>query len=117
MQWSIRIFPSSSLKIDYCFQGSLDKMTPYKELCNIYDVTPENIAYIGDGLIDIPVMTKSGFAVSPKNAHKLVKDVSDYVSEKSGGEGVLREVVELILEVQGIYEKTLECMKKKIYKT
>ena len=108
---------ASELKIDYCFQGSLDKMTPYKELCNIYDVTPENIAYIGDGLIDIPVMTKSVFAVSPKNAHKLVKDVSDYVSEKSGGEGVLREVVELILEVQGIYEKTLECMKKKIYKT
>jgi len=105
------------LKIEHCFQGSLDKTTPYNQLCKIYNVQPENIAYIGDGLIDIPVMRTSGVAIAPKNAHQPVKDISDYITAKSGGEGVLREVVELILKEKGIYDQMLEKMKKKIYKT
>ena len=80
-------------------------------------MNPENIAYIGDGLIDIPVMLKSGFAIAPKNAHQPVKDISDYITSKSGGEGVLREVVELILKEKEIYDQMLERMKKKVYKT
>jgi len=108
---------AKELKIEHCFQGSLDKTTPYKEVCKIYDVTPDQVAYIGDGLIDIPVMLKSGFAIAPENAHQLVKDISDYITEKSGGQGVLREVVELILKEKDIYDQTLDEMKKKIYKT
>ena len=108
---------AKELKIEYCFQGSLDKTTPYKEVCKIYNVTPNEVAYIGDGLIDIPVMLKSGLAISPQNAHQSVKDISDYITEKSGGEGVLREVVELILKEKDIYNQTLDEMKKKIYKT
>ena len=108
---------AKELKIKHCFQGNLDKTSPYEEVCKIYDVNPENIAYIGDGLIDIPVMLRSGFSVSPQNAHQPVKDISDYITRKSGGEGVLREVVELILKEQDIYDQTLEKMKKRIYKT
>ena len=62
-------------------------------------------------------MLLSGLAIAPKNAHQPVKDISDYITNKSGGEGVLREVVELILKQQGIYNQTLEKMKKKVYKT
>jgi len=108
---------AKELKIEHCFQGNLDKLNPYKQICKIYNIQPENIAYIGDGLIDIPVMLESGFSVAPVNAHQPVKDISDYISKKSGGEGVLREVVELILKEKGIYNNTLEQMKKKIYKT
>lgn len=107
---------AKELKIEHCFQGNLDKTTSYKEVCKIYNVDPDNIAYIGDGLIDIPVMSISGFAIAPKNAHQSVKDISDHITEKSGGEGVLREVVELILKEKDIYDQTLEKMKKKIYK-
>jgi len=107
---------AKELKIEHCFQGSLNKIAPYKEVCEIYNVAPENIAYIGDGLIDIPVMLKSGLAIAPKNAHQPVKDISDYITKKSGGEGVLREVVELILKEKGIYNDALEKMEKKIYK-
>ena len=108
---------AKELKIEHCFQGSLDKTTPYKEVCKIYNVTPDQVAYIGDGLIDIPVMLKSGLAIAPQNAHQSVKDISDYITEKSGGEGVLREIVELILKEKDIYNQTLDEMKKKIYKT
>ena len=107
---------AKELKIEHCFQGSLDKTTAYKEVCKIYNISPENIAYIGDGLIDIPVMLKSGFSVAPPNGHQSVKDISDYITKKSGGEGVLREVIELILKEQGLYNQILEKMKKKIYK-
>ena len=107
---------ANELKIEHCFQGNLDKIDPYKKVCKIYDVNPEEIAYIGDGLIDIPVMLKSGFSVAPLNAHDPVKDIADYITKKSGGEGVLREVVELILIKQGIYDKMIDKMKKKIYK-
>ena len=107
---------AKELKIEHCFQGSLDKTTPYNKLCHIYNIKPENIAYIGDGLIDIPVMLESGIAVAPQNAHPLVKDVSDYITEKSGGEGVLRETVEWILKQQNIYDQILNKMKERIYK-
>jgi len=59
---------------------------------------------------------KSGLAIAPENAHDSVKEVSDYITLKTGGEGVLREVVELILKGQNIYDKTLDRMKQKIYK-
>ena len=108
---------ASELKIEHCFQGYLDKISPYSEVCKIYNVKPENIAYIGDGLIDIPVMAKSGFAIAPSNAHQPVKDIADYITEKSGGEGVLREAVELILTQKGIYNQMLKKMEKKIYKS
>lgn len=104
------------LKIEHCFQGSLDKTTPYKEVCEIYNVSPENIAYIGDGLIDMPVMLKSGFSVSPRNGHESVKEIADYIASNSGGRGVLREVVELILKEQDIYDEVIRKMKEKIYK-
>ena len=107
---------AEELKIEHCLQGNLDKTTPYKEVCEIYNTSSENIAYIGDGLIDIPVMVKSGLSIAPKNAHPSVKELSDYITETSGGEGVLREVVELILKEQGIYDKIFRTMKKKIYK-
>ena len=107
---------AKELNIEHCFQEGLDKTDPYQKVCSIYNVNPENIAYIGDGLIDIPVMLKSGFSVAPGNAHQPVKDISDYITEKSGGEGVLREVIELILKEQGLYNKMLERMEKKIYK-
>ena len=108
---------AKELNITHCYQGRLDKTSAYKEICDIYNIHPKNIAYIGDGLIDIPVMEKSGLAIAPKNAHQPVLDISDYITDKSGGEGVLREVVELILKNQNIYDSILEKMKKKIYKT
>lgn len=108
---------AKELKIEHCFQGYLDKINPYKKVCDIYNVNPENIAYIGDGLIDIPVMLESGLSIAPKNAHQPVKDVADYITEKSGGEGVLREAVEFILNEKGIYSEMLKKMEKKIYKS
>ena len=53
---------AKELKIEHCYQGKLNKIEAYNELCDIYNVTPENIAYIGDGIIDLPVIEKSAIS-------------------------------------------------------
>tara|TARA_B100000029_G_scaffold501897_1_gene576225 strand:- start:211 stop:756 length:546 start_codon:yes stop_codon:yes gene_type:complete len=107
---------AEELKIKHCFQGKLNKIEAYDELCAMYKITPKNIAYIGDGLIDLPVMEKSSISFAPPNSHSLVKEVADVITIKSGGQGVLREVVEYILNEKGIYNQILETMRKEIYK-
>ena len=107
---------ANELKIKHCFQGKLNKIEAYDELCGIYNVTSKNIAYIGDGLIDLPLMEKASFSFAPPNSHDLVKEVADVITVKSGGQGVLREVVEYILNEKNIYNQVLETMRKEIYK-
>lgn len=107
---------AKELKIEHCYQGKLNKIEAYNELCDIYNVTPENIAYIGDGIIDLPVIEKSAISFSPPNSHSLVKEVADIITIKSGGEGVLREVVEFLLKEQGRYSQVLEKMRKDVYR-
>ena len=74
------------------------------------------MAYIGDGLIDIPVMEKVEVSVTVPHAHPLVKETAIHETKLSGGQGVLREVVEWILYAQGRHGKVLDDMRKNIYK-
>ena len=106
---------AKELKIEHCFQGKLNKIDTFEKLCGIYKVQPGETAYVGDGLIDIPVMERVGFAVTVPGAPDLVKKVSHLVTKRSGGKGVLREVIELILTTQGVFNTTLEKMRREIY--
>ena len=104
------------MKIEYCFQGCLDKLKPFLELCTLYNVSSNEVAYIGDGLIDIPIMEKVDVAITVPHAHPMVKSLAVYETQACGGRGVLREVVELILNGQDRYSKILHDMRKNIYK-
>ena len=106
---------AKELKILFCIQGVLDKITAYKEIISHYKLKKENVCYIGDGLIDIPPIIESGLSITVPNAHSKIKNISDYITSKSGGEGVLLEVVELILDKQNRLEKIMDNMIKKIY--
>ena len=103
---------SKELKISHCIQGFLDKKNKLMELCNELNVSFDQVAYIGDGLVDIPVLNIVGFPISVPNAHSDVKKISKYTTKLRGGEGVLSEVVELILKHQNKYYSTLDRMKK-----
>ena len=107
---------AKEMKIEHCFQGSLDKLTPFYEICKFYNVDFDEVAYIGDGLIDIPVMEKVAIPITVPGAHQLVKEVAVYESEIKGGQGVLREVVEWILKGQNRHSSILEKMRKHTYK-
>jgi len=88
---------ASELGIKDLFQGSMDKMEAYEVLLNRYELTDEQVAYVGDDLGDLPLMNRAGLKVAVANACGELKALADYVTLSSGGEGAVREVVELVL--------------------
>ena len=103
---------AKELRIEYCYQGILDKKNKLLELLKIYDVKLNEVAYIGDSLVDIPVLEMVGLPISVPNAHNKAKDISLIITDKCGGEGVLFEVIEKILINQGRYSEVLNIMKE-----
>lgn len=105
---------AKELNIEDVFNGSLNKIGPYEEIKSKYSLEDENIAYIGDDLIDIPVMELAGIPIAVSNAVKPVKETAVYVTETAGGDGAFREAVTWILNETGLYEKALESLRKTI---
>lgn len=105
---------ASELSIEDVFNGSINKVNPYEEIKSKYSLKDEHIAYIGDDLIDIPVMELAGIPIAVSNAVKPVKDASVYVTETAGGDGAFREAVTWILKETGAYEKALDSLRKTI---
>ena len=103
------------LKIKHYFQGYINKVVALDKILGIYNFDYKDVLYIGDGFVDIPVMEKVLVSVSVPNAHPEVKDASDIVTNKSGGEGVLVEVAQNLLKAKGIYDKVFEKMRREIY--
>ena len=105
------------LKIEDIYNGMLNKIPAYEELKQKYNLEDSEIAYIGDGLIDLSVMEKSGVPISVRNAYPPVKKAALYITDKNGGSGALREAVDLILQAKGLYEEAIKRMTKKIIET
>ena len=104
---------AKELNITYCYQGVLNKRKKIYELMKRYSVSLNEIAYIGDSLVDVPVLEEVGFPITVPNAHESAKKVALYQTIKSGGEGVLFEVVEKIFSEQNKYVEVLNIMKRK----
>jgi 3-deoxy-D-manno-octulosonate 8-phosphate phosphatase (KDO 8-P phosphatase) len=107
---------AKELKIDHCVQGFLNKKEKIHELCERFNVSLDNVAYIGDGLVDIPVLEIVGCPITVPNGHEYVKEKCMYISDKKGGGGVLYEIIELILLAQNRYHSIIDLMKKDVYK-
>ena len=78
-----------------------DKVKALKELMHIYSLNAEDILYMGDDMPDYEVMQIVGLPTCPDNAAQEIKNLSDYVSHKGGGEGCVRDVIEQAMKVQG----------------
>lgn len=98
----------SKLGIDEAHTGIQDKAQKLTEIAQRLKLDFSQLAYVGDDLIDLKAMGLVGFKVAPKNAVKFVKQHVDYVTECNGGDGALREVVELILKSQKRYTQYLK---------
>ncbi len=99
---------AKDLKIDKIYQNAFDKLKVFHKVIKKFKVTPEQVCYVGDDLIDLPVLTRVGFAVAVANAVEEVKKAVHYCTHKSGGRGAVREVVDLILKSQGRWENATE---------
>ena len=105
----------NELKIKNVYQGYLNKLHALDKILKIYNLKKKDVLYIGDGYVDMPVMEEVGFSISVPNAHDEVKSLADFVTEKSGGQGVMVEVAKYILKSKGIYNQVFSQMKKYIY--
>ena len=98
------------LKMDYVYMGQAFKMRPIREIMEKEGVELEEIAYVGDDVIDLPVMRQVGFAVAVANARQQVKAEAHYVTEHAGGYGAGRDAVDFILDAKGILHDCIETM-------
>ena len=89
------------LGITDIYLGVHTKIDVYKELIEIYNISPEEILYMGDDLPDYEVMQRIGVPTCPNDSAVEIKDISIYISDKKGGEGAVRDVIEQVLRVQG----------------
>jgi len=96
-----------NLGIKHLYQGRLDKITAFNDLVSKLGVNADETAYVGDDVIDLPVMKKVGLAIAVQDAHPFVKKHAHWITEHNGGRGAARDVCELIMEAQGTLEELL----------
>ena len=99
---------AADLGITYVRQGALDKLSVFDALLAEASVEPSQIAYVGDDVVDIPLMRRSGLAVAVADATPDTRDAAHYVTRLPGGHGAVREVCELILKAQGLWDELME---------
>ncbi|WP_394777753.1 KdsC family phosphatase [Undibacterium sp.] len=98
---------AADLGIVHLRQGIHDKKTAFLELLAELGIGANACGFIGDDVIDLPVLTRAGFAASVPNAHAEVRARVHYVTQAAGGRGAAREVCDFILKAQGKYEQAL----------
>ena len=88
------------MSVDRLFDGVKKKEILVSKLCKLYNLKEENIAYIGDDVNDIGIMMKIGISITPNDGNVEVKKIANHIAKKNGGEGVLREVCDLIVSAR-----------------
>jgi 3-deoxy-D-manno-octulosonate 8-phosphate phosphatase (KDO 8-P phosphatase) len=100
---------AEQLNIEYVFEDCLNKLPVLQEFLEQLGLSPEAVAFIGDDQTDLPVIRYVGFGAAVANAVDEVKKYADYVTERPGGAGAVREMIEYILKKTGQWQ---ELMKK-----
>jgi 3-deoxy-D-manno-octulosonate 8-phosphate phosphatase (KDO 8-P phosphatase) len=96
------------LKIDHVYQGQSNKVDALNKIMAAEHCTLDEIAYVGDDIIDLPVMRKVGFAIAVANARPQAKSAAHYVTPNPGGQGAGRDAIDFILNARGILDQTIE---------
>lgn len=98
---------AADLGIRYLYQGVHDKKSAFEQLLAQTGIAPQDCGFIGDDVIDLPILLRVGFAVSVPNAHAEVRSRVHYVTQAGGGRGAVRELCDFMLRAQGNYGAAL----------
>jgi 3-deoxy-D-manno-octulosonate 8-phosphate phosphatase (KDO 8-P phosphatase) len=98
---------AADLGINYLHQGSHDKRATFEQLLKETGLTADACGFIGDDIIDLPILSRAGFAASVPNGHPDVQARVHYVSKAAGGRGAVREICDFILRAQNKYDSIL----------
>lgn len=96
------------LKVKHLYQGVPDKLPTFLNLVEKLGLNFNEIAYIGDDILDLPILTRAGLSVCPLDADHEVKPRVDYISKFNGGQGCVREICELILKSQDLWQAHMD---------
>ena len=99
---------AAQCKFKYVYQGHTEKIPILEEILADAKISPDEVAYIGDDFTDVVVMRRVGFGIATANARPEVKPIAHYVTQARGGDGAVREVVELLLKAQGKWDGILK---------
>jgi len=100
------------LNIDVHRHGIHDKLETFEQLMLEQGLEADQVAYVGDDINDLPVLVRCGLSATPADGHKAVKANVDLVLETEGGNGVLRELADLVLLAHGVYDEIIEKLKR-----
>jgi 3-deoxy-D-manno-octulosonate 8-phosphate phosphatase (KDO 8-P phosphatase) len=96
------------LKLEVVYQGIRDKLKAFHKILGKEGLTADEVAFVGDDVIDLPVMLHCGFSIAVANARAEVKKNAHYVTPHAGGEGAGRDAIEFILKAQGKWKRAVE---------
>ncbi|MGB8888618.1 MAG: HAD hydrolase family protein [Candidatus Korobacteraceae bacterium] len=96
------------LKIEHVYQGQHDKAAAFYEILEKEKLKPDQVCYVGDDVIDLPVMRLCGLAIAVKNSREEVIRESHYVTPHEGGKGAVRDAFEYVLREQGQLERVID---------
>lgn len=99
---------AAELDINPVFQGTTQKLEPFRKILAATQLTAEQACFIGDDFPDLPVMRRCGLAVAVADACPDVLAEAHYITQAPGGQGAVRETIELILNCQGHWQKVIE---------
>lgn len=101
-------YRAKELGIQFVRQGQRQKLGPYREIVQEAGVLDREVCYVGDDLVDLPLLTRVGLAVAVADSHPLLARYVHYVTRARGGLGAVREAIELILAAQGKFDPILK---------
>ncbi|MCK4437153.1 HAD hydrolase family protein [bacterium] len=104
---SVTSLRARELGIETVYQVDGDKGGAYEKILDKYHLRDEEVAYIGDDLHDLPILKRVGLSMSVANGRKEAKEIANYVTKLGGGQGAVREAVEIILKAQGKWEEAI----------
>lgn len=92
---------AKELGIHFIQQEALEKISPYEKILRVADVRDDEVCYVGDDIVDLPLLKRVGLAVGVGNGHPVLRRHVHYLTSSPGGMGAVREAIELILDAQG----------------
>jgi 3-deoxy-D-manno-octulosonate 8-phosphate phosphatase (KDO 8-P phosphatase) len=97
-----------NLGIDLIYQGQENKLEGFSDLLQRVHLDPQQVAYVGDDVVDLPVMRKVGLAIAVQNAHPMVVKHAHWQTPRGGGRGAARDVCEMLMEAHGVLHRELD---------
>lgn len=101
-------YRAKELGIHFVHEGAIEKLQPYRGILRAAGLRDEEVCYVGDDLVDLPILKRAGLAVGVADGHRLLRRYVHYWTRDPGGRGAVRETIELILGAQGKFRAVLD---------